>query len=131
MKDRITIVGKPMTLGQFAESIKRIQECKDAGEDIDTILAREALLEQRTAKVREETFLDSIWNHPWTWINLQAERPTPVKCAFKELPIGAPYKCIELGETYYWGGDAIYDWTDGNTNKQMTVEWRYNGHQNN
>lgn len=124
MNDKITALGKPITLRQFAEMLKRIQSCKDRGENIDSILAREYLLEQRTAEVREETFVEAVWdNDNYTWVNIQSDNPKPLKQKFRKLPVGAAYKCLETGEIYYLGLGEIYDWTEERCAMPMKIPW--------
>jgi len=125
-EEKITDIGEPMTIKDFLDMVKRMQKCKDNGESVDSILDREYVLNKkpRTKQVRCDTFVDTIWNNEnLTWINLNCDNDKGIKQKFSKLPIGAPYKCVELDEVYYYAPGEIYDWTEEHSNRCMNIKW--------
>ena len=43
MEDKLTIVGRPISVGELGQMLKRVQEEKKTGKSIDVILAEEAV----------------------------------------------------------------------------------------
>ncbi len=124
ISNEATILGKLISVSDFIAMIDRVQDAKNKGENLDKIITRECALNLKTDIDREKDFLKCVWNNEnLTWVNLNSENEVGIKCKFSQLPIGAPYKCLETGEIYYLMGNSVADWTTGNKDHAMNLDW--------